>query len=139
MCSRREFCTYPLSVNQTVVNGANVSFAMYIDRLGKLPLKNFEFGNTGAGTGVCTEGRTRTSGLCSAVLLVRGTEQHMGPLRASLLIYLLTAIGLRQAAVVQYTFTYKQDGFGGLVVSMLSSGTQVCGFKPGRSRWIFRA
>ena len=30
-----------------------------------------------------------------------------------------------------------QDGFGGLVVSMLASGTQVCGFKPGRSRWIF--
>ena len=31
----------------------------------------------------------------------------------------------------------KNDGFGGLVVSMLASGTQVCGFKPGRSRWIF--
>ena len=29
------------------------------------------------------------------------------------------------------------DGFGGLVVSMLASGIQVCGFKPGRSRWIF--
>ena len=29
------------------------------------------------------------------------------------------------------------DGFGGLVVSMLASGTQVCGFKPGRRRWIF--
>ena len=29
------------------------------------------------------------------------------------------------------------DGFGGLVVSMLASGTQVCGSKPGRSRWIF--
>jgi hypothetical protein len=27
--------------------------------------------------------------------------------------------------------------FGGLVVSMLASGTQVCGFKPGRSRQIF--
>ena len=27
--------------------------------------------------------------------------------------------------------------FGGLVVSMLASGTQVRGFKPGRSRWIF--
>ena len=23
------------------------------------------------------------------------------------------------------------------MVSMLASGTQVCGFKPGRSRWIF--
>ena len=31
-----------------------------------------------------------------------------------------------------------KDGFGGLVVSMLASGTQVCGFKPGRNRWIFR-
>ena len=29
------------------------------------------------------------------------------------------------------------DGFGGLVVSMLASGTQVRGFRPGRSRWIF--
>ena len=35
--------------------------------------------------------------------------------------------------------SYGPDGFGGLVVSMLASGTQVCGFKPGRSRWIFRA
>ena len=31
----------------------------------------------------------------------------------------------------------RLDGFGGLVVSMLASGTQICGFKPGRSRWIF--
>jgi hypothetical protein len=30
-----------------------------------------------------------------------------------------------------------EDGFGGLVVSMLASGTRVRGFKPGRSRWIF--
>ena len=35
-------------------------------------------------------------------------------------------------------FSLLFDGFGGLVVSMLASGTQVCGFKPGRSRWIFR-
>ena len=34
-------------------------------------------------------------------------------------------------------FTYMQDGFDGLVVSMLASGTLICGFKPGRSRWIF--
>ena len=33
----------------------------------------------------------------------------------------------------------KEDDFGGLVVSMLATGTQVCGFKPGRSRWIFQA
>jgi hypothetical protein len=29
------------------------------------------------------------------------------------------------------------DGFGGLVVSMLASGTQSRGFKPGWNRWIF--
>jgi hypothetical protein len=29
------------------------------------------------------------------------------------------------------------SGFGGLVVSMLASGTQVRGFKPGRNRRIF--
>ena len=34
-------------------------------------------------------------------------------------------------------FSTERDGFGGLVVSMLVSGTQVCGFKPGRSPWIF--
>ena len=34
-------------------------------------------------------------------------------------------------------FTHLIDGFGGQVVSMLASGTQVCGFKPGQSRWIF--
>ena len=34
-------------------------------------------------------------------------------------------------------FYGAEDGFGGLVVSMLASGTQVCGFKPGRSRWNF--
>ena len=31
------------------------------------------------------------------------------------------------------------SGFGGLVVSMLASGTQDRGFDPGRSRRIFRA
>ena len=35
----------------------------------------------------------------------------------------------------QYILTL--DGFGGLVVSMLASGTQVREFKPDRSRWIF--
>jgi hypothetical protein len=29
------------------------------------------------------------------------------------------------------------DGFGGLVVRMLASGSRVRGFKPGRNRWIF--
>ena len=36
-----------------------------------------------------------------------------------------------------FTLSQGFDCFGGLVVSMLASGTQVCGFKPGRSRWIF--
>ena len=36
------------------------------------------------------------------------------------------------------SFNIHNDGFGGLVVSMLASGTWVRGFKPGRSRWIFR-
>jgi hypothetical protein len=31
----------------------------------------------------------------------------------------------------------NHSGFGGLVVSMLASGTRVRWFKPGRSRWIF--
>jgi len=38
-----------------------------------------------------------------------------------------------------YKMKWSEDGFGGLVVSMLASGTRVRGFKPGRSRWIFRA
>jgi hypothetical protein len=33
--------------------------------------------------------------------------------------------------------TYIHSGFGGLVVSMLASGTQDRGFKPGQSRRIF--
>ena len=35
--------------------------------------------------------------------------------------------------------TKQLDGFGGVVVSMLASRIRVRGFKPGRSRWIFRA
>jgi hypothetical protein len=34
-------------------------------------------------------------------------------------------------------FTSSNDGFGGLVVRMLASGSRVRGFKHGRSRWIF--
>ena len=34
-------------------------------------------------------------------------------------------------------FYTRVDGFGVLVVSMLTSGTRVRGFKPGRSRWNF--
>ena len=36
-----------------------------------------------------------------------------------------------------FFLTFSIDGFGGLVVSMRASDTQVCGFKTGRSRWIF--
>ena len=32
-----------------------------------------------------------------------------------------------------------EDGFGGLVVSKLATGTRIRWFKHGRSRWIFRA
>jgi hypothetical protein len=32
---------------------------------------------------------------------------------------------------------HMHSGFGGLVVSMLASGTRVRGFKPSLSRWIF--
>jgi hypothetical protein len=35
------------------------------------------------------------------------------------------------------SFIITKSGFGGLVVSMLASGTRVHGFKPGRSRRIF--
>ena len=35
---------------------------------------------------------------------------------------------------IHTTVCHQRDGFGGLVVSMLASGTQVCGFKAGRSR-----
>jgi hypothetical protein len=33
--------------------------------------------------------------------------------------------------------TSQADGFGGLVVRMLASGSRVRGFKLGRNRWIF--
>jgi hypothetical protein len=56
-------------------------------------------------------------------------------------------IGVGAVAVVVKTerlaltvvVTLCQDGFGGLVVSMLASGTRVRGLKPSRSRWIFQA
>ena len=34
--------------------------------------------------------------------------------------------------------SFRNSGFGGLGVSVLASGTRVRGFKPGRSRRIFR-
>jgi hypothetical protein len=36
-------------------------------------------------------------------------------------------------------YTIHLSGFGGLEVSVLASGTQVRGFKPGRSRLIFQS
>jgi hypothetical protein len=38
---------------------------------------------------------------------------------------------------VKFTLTDVNDGFGGLVLSMLASGSRVRGFEPYRSRWIF--
>ena len=38
-----------------------------------------------------------------------------------------------------HALTHYDDGFGGLVVSVLASGTRVRGFKRGRRRWIFQA
>jgi hypothetical protein len=56
----------------------------------------------------------------------------------------ITSINLDKIILHQYIFlpTFLillliKDGFGGLVVSMLASGTQCRGFKPGPSRWIF--
>jgi hypothetical protein len=51
----------------------------------------------------------------------------------------LNSVGLRHTC---HTFTIVLrntygDGFGGLVVSMLVSGSRVRGFDPDRSRWIF--
>jgi hypothetical protein len=43
-------------------------------------------------------------------------------------------------SVIKHTsrsLTILTESFGGLVVSVLASGTQDRGFKPGRSRWIF--
>jgi hypothetical protein len=38
---------------------------------------------------------------------------------------------------LDHLFNWFLDGFGGLVVRMLASGSRFRGFKPGRSRWIF--
>jgi hypothetical protein len=45
----------------------------------------------------------------------------------------------RQRVTQPMRCNIADDGFGGLVVSMLASGTQDRGFEPGRNRWIFRA
>ena len=43
------------------------------------------------------------------------------------------------SAISLWTIIVQYEHFGGLVVSMLASGTQDRGFDPGRSRRIFRA
>jgi hypothetical protein len=48
-------------------------------------------------------------------------------------------VGSYNACLKQVLVFVWQNGFGGLVVSMLASGTQVRRFKPGWSRWLFRA
>jgi hypothetical protein len=51
----------------------------------------------------------------------------------------LKVVGEELRDCFQKWYSYGQeDGFGGLVVSILATGTRVRGYKPGRSRWIFR-
>jgi hypothetical protein len=55
----------------------------------------------------------------------------------------LYAIGCKKNTLDKVTGLKKMlmlvliDGFGGLVVCVLASGSRVRGFEPGRSRWIF--
>ena len=58
-------------------------------------------------------------------------EEMMMMMMIMIIIIIIIIIGEREIKELQ-------DGFGGLVVSILATGTQVRGFKPGRSRWIFR-
>jgi hypothetical protein len=54
------------------------------------------------------------------------------------ILYMQMANGMNERSL--YLANLREDsGFGGLVVSMLASGTKVRGFNPGRSRRIFRA
>jgi hypothetical protein len=59
-----------------------------------------------------------------------------GPRIQSLICLLQNAGQERNKTIVNRTL---EIGFGGLVISMLTSGTQIHGFKPCRSRRIFRA
>jgi len=47
-------------------------------------------------------------------------------------------ISLSLEVLIAGSTKMKPDGFSDLVVSMPATGTLVCGFKPGRSRWIFQ-
>ena len=46
----------------------------------------------------------------------------------------VSVVGLRIDVNNINLLSDAEDGFGGLAVSMLASGTQVCAFKLGRSR-----
>jgi hypothetical protein len=48
-------------------------------------------------------------------------------------------VGMRRGVrfSVSSVYTVREDGFGGLVVNMLASGSRVRGFELDRSRWIF--
>ena len=39
---------------------------------------------------------------------------------------------------LQFNNKFYQPNLGGLVVSVLATGPKVCGFNPGRGRWIFK-
>jgi hypothetical protein len=56
----------------------------------------------------------------------------------------MTVIEMQNEAVVAYSkilfqhcLTYKTVALGGLVVSVLAIGLNICGFRPGRRRWVF--
>jgi hypothetical protein len=69
---------------------------------------------------------------------------HFSNTRCNMFVYKVCTIitlefSLKLSAQKKITSLYPYCDFGGLVVSMLASGTQVRGLKPGRSRRIFRA
>jgi hypothetical protein len=69
------------------------------------------------------------------ILSFRVSEiRSMAALQKSMFTILLNAL-LRPE--IQHEICGTLDGFGGLVVRMLASGSRVRGFKPGQSRWIF--
>jgi hypothetical protein len=65
------------------------------------------------------------------------------PETKKLSVHTVTTLRIVNMVCVQQSYTQQiyieKDGFGGLVVSTLATGTRVGGFKPGQSRWIFRA
>jgi hypothetical protein len=59
-------------------------------------------------------------------------QKKVGPSPSLIIIFTLVS-------EIANTPTQTFSGFGGLGVSVLASGTQVRGFKPGRSRRIFKS